>query len=285
MIRLAIPNKGRIVADIIRVLEKIGLEVPENGRKLYANTSNPNIQVVYARAADIPLYVESGAADLGITGEDMVCESKAKVKNMLRLNFGKCKIVVAAPRDSKINSPEDYPKGLRVATNLVNTARDYFKAQNADCEVVRLSGAIELAPYLGIADVILDQVSTGTTLAANNLSVVDTVAESSICLIANPGSAKEKENEIDELKVSLESVIIAEDKRYIMANVSGDETLNSVLAVMPSMESPTVLKLSKEGSYAVHSVVNAADLIQTIRKLKQAGAKDMLVMNMSRVVE
>ena len=285
MIRLAIPNKGRIVADIMRLLDRIGLEVPENGRKLYANTSNPNIQVVYARAADIPLYVESGAADLGITGEDMVCESKAKVNNLLRLNFGRCKIVLAAPRDSKIKSPADYPKGLRVATTLVNTARDYFEARKVGCRIVRLSGAIELAPYLGIADVILDQVSTGTTLAANNLSVVDTIADSSICLIANSKSIKEKENEVDELKVSLESVIIAESKRYIMANATSDETLDLVLSVMPSMESPTVLKLSKEGTYAVHSVVNAADLIQTLRKLKQAGAKDMLVMNMSRVVE
>ena len=285
MIRLAIPNKGRIVLEILRLLEKIGLEVPENGRKLYANTNNPNIQVVYARAADIPLYVESGAADLGLTGEDMVVESKAKVKNLLRLNFGKCKIVVAAPRDSKIKSSADYPNGLRVTTTLVNTARGYFEKKKVSCNIIRLSGAIELAPYLGIADVILDQVSTGTTLAANNLSIVDTISESRVCLVSNAKSFENKGNEIDELKISLESVIIAESKRYIMANATNEETLKRVLDVMPSMESPTVLKLSKEGTYAVHSVIDASSLMQTIRKLKQAGAKDMLVMNMSRVVE
>ncbi len=285
MIKIAIPNKGRVNADVTKLLDKIGLEIPQNGRKLYVNTNNPGIQIVYARAADIPFYVESGVADVGITGEDMVRESGAAVEKLLKLNFGSCNIVVAAPQNSRVKSSTNYSDGIRVATKLVNTARTYFAKKNIRANIIRLSGALELAPNIGIADVIIDQVSTGTTLAANNLQVVDTISKSEICLVANKRSLKEKEEEIDELKLAMESVITAEQKRYVMANVKSEEELKKVVKVMPCMESPTVLKLAKEGEYAVQSVVDSKDLITAIRKLKQAGARDILVMNMSRVVE
>ncbi len=285
MIKLAIPNKGRISEEILKLLEKIGLEIPENGRKLFVNTNNPNIQVVYARAADIPLYVESGAVDVGITGEDMIEESGAKVKKLLKLNFGKCKIVVASPKNSIIRSKKDYKGGMRIATKLTNIAKRYFNSQDLYCEIVRVAGAVELAPNLGIAELIVDQVSTGTTLEANNLQIVDVIQESSIYLIANEKSMLEKLDGVEELKLSIESISTAEVKRYVMANVASEEALKSVLKVMPAMESPTVIKLAKEGAYSIHSVVDSTSLIQTIRKLKQAGAKDILVMNMSKVVE
>ena len=285
MITLAIPNKGRMNGEIIRLLEKIGLDVPEGGRKLYANTNNPNIKIVYARAADIPLYVESGTADIGITGDDMVMESGTEVEKLLKLNFGACKIAVAAPNDSKVKTPADYYDGIRIATKLPNIAQNYFKSKSVNCKIIRISGATELAPYLGIADIIVDQVSTGTTLAANNLRMIDQISESYIFLIANRTSVKEKEAEIDELKLSFESIISAEGKRYIMANVKSKKALDQVILALPSLESPTVLSLAKEGEYAVHTVVDSMTLISTIRKIKQAGAKDILVMNMSRVVE
>ncbi len=285
MITLAIPNKGRMNGEILRLLDKIGLVVPEDGRKLYANTSNPNIKIVYARAADIPFYVQSGAADIGITGEDMISESEASVEKLLNLKFGVCKIAVAAPNNSKVKTSSDYFDGIRVATKLPNMAQLYFKSKSINCKIIRISGATELAPYLGIADIILDQVSTGTTLAANNLQIIDTLSTSSIFLIANSKSLKDKLVDIDELKISIEGVITAESKRYIMANVSGKETLDKVVKVMPAMDSPTVLKLAQEGKYSVHSVVDSNDLISAIRKIRSAGATDILVMNMSRVVE
>lgn len=285
MIRLAIPNKGRISQDILRLLERIGLDVPKNGRKLYANTNNPGIQIVYARSADIPLYVQSGAADVGITGDDMIDERKANVERLLKLNFGACDIVVAAQNDSNIRTPSDYKGGIRVATKLVNIAKEYFTGRNIYCEVVPVAGATELAPYLGISDLIVDQVSTGTTLMENNLRIVDVIQKSNQYLIANPDSLAKKSDEVEALRISIESVITAEIKRYVMANVNGEKALELVLKTMPSMESPTVLKLAKEGSYSVHSVVNSDALIETLSKLKKAGAKDILVMNMSKVVE
>lgn len=285
MIRLAIPNKGRISGEILRLLEKIGLDIAENGRKLYVNTNNPNIQIVYARAADIPIYVQSGAADVGITGEDMIAESNAKVAKLVKLNFGNCKIVVAAPADSAIRSPKDYVGGMRVATKLANIAKNYFNSKNLYCEIVRISGATELAPYLGISDLIIDQVSTGTTLAANNLKIIDVIQESSIYLVANEKRIKEMPNELEELKLSLESVLNAESKRYVMVNVLGKKQLEQVVSVMPSMESPTVLKLAKPDEYAIQSVVDSSELMVLVRKIKNAGGRDILVMNMSRVVD
>ncbi len=285
MIKIAIPSKGRISIGVKKLLERIGLDIPENGRKLYVSTDNPEIQLMYARAADIPRYVESGAADIGVTGEDMVWESEAEVKKLLKLNFGSCKISVAVPVDSRIKSSKDYKSGMKVATKLANITKKHFSKMGLKCEIVPLAGATELAPQLGIADMIVDQVSTGNTLGENNLRVVEDIAESSQYLIANKKSLKEKEEEIDTIKVSMESVITAEVKRYIMANVGAEEDLKKVIKVIPSMESPTVLKLAKEGAYSVHSVVDRSELIKTIRELKKAGAKDILVMNMSRVVD
>lgn len=285
MIKLAIPNKGRISLEIGKLLGKIGLEIPENGRKLYVSTNNPGIQLIYARAADIPRYVESGAADVGISGEDMIWESGAKVRKLFKLNFGGCRICVAAPKNSGIKSPADYKEGMKVATKLVNIAGKHFREKGVKCSIIPVAGATELAPNLGVADLIVDQVSTGATLAENNLRVVETISESSLCLMGNEKSVEEKEEEVDSFKVSIESVITAESKRYVMANVTGEETLKRVVKVMPAMDSPTVLKLAKEGSYSVHSVVEKGELIDAIRKLKKAGAKDVLVMNVSRVVD
>jgi ATP phosphoribosyltransferase len=285
MIRLAIPNKGRMNTEVLKLLEKIGLDIPENGRKLYTHTNNPNIHVVYARAADIPLYVQAGAADIGITGEDMIQESEAKVEKLLPLRFGRCQIVVATPQNSEIQNSEGYMSNLRVATKLPGIAKKYFKSMGVRCKIIRISGAIELAPYLKIADVIVDQVSTGTTLAMNNLRIVDTIFESKIYLIANKKVKTEKKVEMDELKIAIESVITAETKRYVIANVKGKEILERVIKVLPTMESPTVLPLAKPGEYAIQSVVDSVQLIPTMRKLKQAGAKDILIMNMARVVE
>lgn len=284
MIKLAIPNKGRICPEIIKLLEKIGLEIPENGRKLYTNTNNPNIQIIYARAADIPIYVQSGAADIGISGEDMISESNADIKILFKLNFGKCRVGVAAPISSKLQSTKDYTDGIRVATKLPNITEAYFARLGVKCKIVRVAGATELAPYLGIADVIVDQISTGTTLAQNNLVVIDNILESSQCMMANKKSLLGKQDEINSIALSIESVTTAETKRYVMANVPNKETLDQVIKVMPAMDSPTVISLAN-GGFSVHSVIDSKELIQAIGKLKNAGAKDILVMNMSRVVE
>jgi len=272
MISIAIPNKGRLYKKTLELMEKAGIKIPENGRKLSVRTNIEGIKVIFARALDIPWYIESGAADLGITGEDMVAESEANVEKLLDLKFGKCKIVLASKNG-------DMNKEKRIATRLPNIAKKYFPKS----KIIVLDGSCELAPGLGISDAIIDQVSTGDTLKANNLKIDKILFESSVYLIGNKKSIENEEG-IEELKLALEGVITSEEKRYIMLNVTSEEYLKRVVKVMPCMESPTVLKLAKEGCYSVHSVIDVKDLMPTLRKLKKAGGKDILVLNMSRVI-
>lgn len=282
--RMAIPSKGRLCEPTIELLERAGIRVVDtNGRKLYGKTNCEKISVLFARAQDIPKYVESGAADAGITGFDMIREKNADVELVAKLSMGRCKVVLAVPEKSRVETP-DQLRGCRIATALVNVTKKYLQEKGISAEVVELLGAVELAPYLGIADGIVDQVTTGTSLAVNNLRVVDTLFESTACFIANRKSLASMREEIEEVKFSFEGLVTAEEKRYVMANVTSDETLKRVIAVMPAMESPTVLKLAKEGEYAVHSVVDERDLMSTVRKLKNAGAKDILVFGMGRVI-
>ena len=282
MIKIAIPNKGRLSEPVKELLEKAGIRIVENGRKLSAPTSNKNIEVMFTRAADIPWYVSSGAANVGITGEDMIRESGVDVSRVFKLKLGSCRIGLAVPNDSKIKSRDDLYDGIRIATKLSKITEDFLNDVGIKGKIIRMEGAIELAPNLGMADAILDQVSTGRTLAENGLRLVDTIFESTTYLISN--KEVEKKNEIEELKLAFESISTAEEKRYIMANVTSEEELEKVVKVMPCMESPTVLKLAKEGEYCVHSVIDEGILLETLRKLKEAGAEDILVMNMSRVL-
>ncbi len=268
-IRLAIPNKGRLYQKTLELLERAGIRVPENGRKLYVRTNIEDIVVIFARAQDIPWYVATGAADIGISGEDMMRESGATVERLLKLNFGSCTIALASKDGKK----------ARIATKLPNIARSAFP----DSVIVPMSGACELAPQLGIADAIVDQVSSGDTLKANNLKIDQVLFESNIYLIGNARSMKDKR--VEELTLGFEGVLTAEEKRYIMFNVTSKRDLAEAVKVTPAMESPTVLKLAKKGAYSIHSVIDVAELMPALLRIKKAGGKDILVLDMSRVVD
>ena len=268
MIKIAMPNKGRLYQKTIELLERAGIKVPENGRKLYVRTNIEELSVIFARAQDIPWYVASEAADVGITGEDMIRESGAEVEKLLKLNFGSCTIALAS----------ESGKRNRIATKLPNIARKLFP----DSTIISMGGSCEVAPKLGIADAIVDQVSSGDTLTANNLRIDQVLFESFVYLIGNKKSIQKKE--VEELKLGFQGVLTAEEKRYIMFNVTSDQDLEAAVKVTPAMESPTVLKLAKAGCYSIHSVVDVKELMPALRKIKQAGGKDILVLDMSRVL-
>ncbi len=286
MIRFAIPNKGRMCEPAIRMLEEAGIKLlnGEGGeRKLFARTSNPNVQVIFVRAQDIPEYVEAGAADAGITGYDLVVETGARVELIEKLNFGGCSVALAVPENSGAKSVRAL-RGKRIATSLPGITRAFFRKEKIPVKIVRISGAAEITPYLGIAEAIVDNVSTGTTLALNNLRVLETLLESSACFIANKKIAREKREVVGEIALSFRGMMNAGGKKYVMANVGSDEALEKVVRVMPCMESPTVLRLAKKEEYAVHAVVEESELARAIMRMKEAGAKDILVLAMERVV-
>lgn len=284
IVRLAIPNKGRIAAPIMDLVEKSGLHLPEIGeRRLITKTLDPHVEILFARPIDIPEYVATGAADIGITGHDMVVERESDVEEILDLQSGKAKLVLAVHEDSAITSVRQLA-GKKVATEFPVITRTYFANHNVKVNIVLVGGACEATPHLGIADAIVDLSSSGTTLKINRLRIIDEVTETSTYLIANKESLRTKKEKIDEIHLALESVIRARGQCYLMMNVKRS-SLDAVKRVLPGLSGPTVMDVaSSENLVAVHAVVNEERVYSLINALKRAGAKDILVMSIQRMI-
>ncbi|ELZ95132.1 ATP phosphoribosyltransferase [Haloferax mucosum ATCC BAA-1512] len=280
--RIAVPNKGRLHEPTIELLERAGLHL-DNGaeRKLYAGTVDPDVTVLFARAADIPEYVRDGAAEVGITGLDQVRESGHRLAELLDLEYGNCRLVLAAPEDGDIDSPQDV-SGKIVATEFPHIARSYFDRHGIDAEVVEVTGATELTPHVEMADAIIDITSTGTTLRVNRLAIVDEVLSSSVRLFARPEVVDDPK--VAQLVMALESVRSAEDKRYLMMNAPRDK-LDEVKEVIPGLGGPTVMDVAGDETVAVHAVVNEQDVFEVVSDLKNVGASGILVTEIERLVE
>ncbi|HIH35816.1 MAG TPA: ATP phosphoribosyltransferase [Methanosphaera sp.] len=285
-VRIALPSKGRISGPAVEILEKAGIGLTDNSnRKLFSHTFDPEITVMFTRAADIPEYVKDGAADIGITGYDLVKENGADVEVLEDLNFGHTRLVIAAPESSDFKTAEDLKRVTTVATEFPNLTKEYFEEKNISARIFSLSGATEVAPLIGVADVISDLTSTGTTLKMNHLHEIDTILESSVVLIANKDSIKDNYEKIEAIKTGIIGVIQAEGKKLIMANVK-KEDLQSVQEAMPGMSGPTVSEIyGNENMVAVHSVISEKEVFETINKLRILGAKDVLVVPIERILE
>ncbi len=283
--RIAVPNKGRLHQPTIDLIERAGLHL-ENGadRKLYASTVDPDVTVVFARAADIPDYVADGAADLGVTGLDQMKEAGVEnVVDLLDLEFGRCRLVLAAPEDGEIETLYDLD-GRTVATEFPTVTRRFFEERGIDPTIVEVSGATELTPHVEMADAIVDITSTGTTLRMNRLTVIDEVLSSSVRLFARQDIVDEPK--VEELRTALASVIAANGKRYLMMNVPADR-LDEVKDVIPGLGGPTVMDIANgsDGKVAVHAVVDERDVFETINDVKKRGASGILVTEIERLVE
>jgi len=281
--RIAVPNKGRLHDPTLELLDRAGIGV-ENGadRQLYADTVDPDITVLYARAADVPEYVADGAADVGITGYDQVRESAVEgVAELLDLDFGKCRLVLAAPEDGDITDPADL-EGKTVATEFPTVTRAYFDGRGVDPEIVEVTGATELTPHVEMADAIVDITSTGTTLRVNRLAVVDEVLASSVRLFAREDVRDDPK--VRQVETALRSVLDAAGKRYLMLNAPEDR-LDDVKAVLPGLGGPTVLDVDEPGTVAVHAVVEERDVFEAVNDLKDVGASGILVTEIERLVE
>jgi ATP phosphoribosyltransferase len=290
---VAVPNKGRLHEPTLELLERAGLHVEDGSdRKLYADTVDPEVQVLFARAADIPAYVADGAAAVGITGLDQVREHGADLADLLDLEFGRCRLVLAAPEDGPVRETADLEGGT-VATEFPNVTRTFFEGTDVAPDIVEVSGATELTPHVDMADAIVDITSTGTTLRMNRLAVVEEVLASSVRLFAHPERADDEK--VRQLETALGSVLAAEDKRYLMMNVPAGR-LDTVEEVIPGMGGPTVMDVEGRASeddegadggdaVAVHVVVDEREVFETITRLKEAGASDILVTEIERLVE
>lgn len=284
-IKIAIPSKGRISEPSINILEKAGLGlIDKNNRKLISKTFNDDIEVMFARASDIPEFVNDGVADMGITGVDLIQESESDVEELLDLRFGQTKLVLAAPEDSDINCVEDITYDMKVATEFPVLTKKYLNEKGLDLKIVKLSGSTEAAPFIGIADMITDLTSTGTTLKMNHLEIIDTILESTIKLIANHKSLEEKRELIESVSTSIKGVLDADRKKLIMMNVYSDD-LDKVKDVMPSMGGLTISEvLSDKKTVAVQAVIDEKEVFELVNDLRNAGAHDILVVPIERII-
>ena len=286
MIRIALPNKGRLAEEARELFTDAGLEIRAAGPRALTASLGGEFQALFVRAQDIPEFVADGAADAGVTGFDLVRESGRTLDELADLQFGRCRLAVAARDESGIVTLDDIGDGARVATVFPRITERFFRERAQRIEVVPVSGAAEIAPHIGIADVIVDLVSTGSTLRVNGLREIATVLQSSSRLIASPSlrSDPARARSLDELVAALGSVIAARGKLYVMANVPRAR-LDEVKRVVPGLNGPTIIDIMNGGAFvAVHAVVGAATIYRTIADLKALGAEGILVTRIERLM-
>jgi len=281
-LRLAVPNKGRLVEPTLRLLHDAGLVFDEHDRSLVAMVQNYELDILFVRTNDIIEFVGDGVADLGVTGDDLISEAGAELPRVRSLGYGRCRLAAAVPNDSPHRTVGDLA-GLRVATAHPNTARRFFAEQRIPVEIIPISGAVEVAPRLGLAEAIVDLVSTGSTLVMNGLRQVGDVLSSEAVLVANPAAQRGRAAELAAIDTMLGAVIAARDRKYLMMNAPA-ATLAEIQGLLPALESPTVIPLAHAGMIAIHSVVGADDVWGLLPRLKAAGASGILVLPIEKIV-
>jgi ATP phosphoribosyltransferase len=286
-IRIAIPTKGRMKQPSIDLLKAAGIKLrATDERSLFIKTNNPLIDVLSVRTEDIPEFVEGGAADMGITGMDMVEEKGASVGTLLPLGYGQCSLVLAAPEKMGLKSAAELKDGVIIATKFEGVTKNYLRKLGKKAEIRYLSGSVEIAPIIGLADVVVDLTSTGTTLKSHGLEIVDTILDSQAVLIANKESIKDADKSalIKEMVLGMKSVVSAEKKKYLMVNLP-ESALPELEKINKGALSPTITKLDKGGWIAVQMVVCEKDVLELIKKLKTIGGRDIVVLPIERLVE
>jgi ATP phosphoribosyltransferase len=278
---VAVPAKGRMAEPALRLCADAGLSFEATERSLLVPCANAPVDLLLVRPSDIPEYVQDGVVDVGITGANLVAEAEADVETLAELGFARCTLEVAVPVDAPLRAVEDVG-GLRVATAYPVSTRALLAARGVDAELVPVSGSVEAAPRLGLADAIVDLVSTGTTMDANGLRRVGVLLESQAVLVGRPGAAAGQEL-VERLQLMLGGVVAARRRRYVMMNATVD-ALPGIRAVLPSMGAPSVLPLADDGQIAVHAAVDVAEIWTVLPALKAAGASSILVLPVERLV-
>ena len=282
MIRIAIQSKGRLNEESLSLLQDIGIDVDTPKRKLVSRSQNFPIEALYLRDDDIPGVVAGGTATFGIVGLNEVQERGADVDIAARLGFGGCRLSLAVPKAQVYDGPAWF-QGRKIATSYPNILRKYLSENGIDAKIEVITGSVEIAPAIGIADAIFDIVSSGSTLIANGLKEVETVMESEAVLIARKGLTAEEQELLDDLLFRIGTQTVSKGKKYLLMNLPRT-ALDQALQILPAMRSPTVMPLATEDWCSLHSVVNASELWTKVRQLKAIGAEGILVMDIDKII-
>jgi len=281
-LKIAIQKKGRLSDNSLKMLEECGIKFTNGTGKLKNDARNFPLEVLFLRDDDIPYYVERQVADIGIVGENVVLEHSRNIEIIKQLNFGNCRLSLAIPREESYNSLSWF-NGKRVATSYPNILGNYFKENNISAEVEVISGSVEIAPGIGLADGICDIVSTGSTLLSNGLKEVETVMRSQAVMIAAKGLDSERQEVLERLLFRIMSVINASGNKYILLNAP-DSAIEKICSILPGMKSPTILPLAIKGWNSIHSVIREDEFWEMISKLKKAGAEGILVIPIEKMI-
>ena len=282
-LKIAIQKNGRLSEDSLKVLEHMGLDLETYGRRLFATCRNFPVEVLFCRDDDIPGYVESGVADLGIVGQNIVRETGAELVELSKPGFGYCRLTAAVPKKSDITTLAEL-EGKSIATSFPRLTKELFAARNVNVKVIEITGAVEIAPALGVADAILDITSTGSTMMLNDLKPIDVLMETEAVIVSgkrelNPA----KQRLVQQMLTRLEGVLAAKNSKYILMNAPA-ASLEDIRKVCPGLNAPTVMNLARDGWIAIHAVIEEAQFWEVFPELKTLGAEGILVMPIEKII-
>ena len=281
-LKIALQKNGRLSEKSIKLLEECGIKFPNGGGKLITESTNFPLEILFLRDDDIPQYVEQNVADIGIIGENVLYESQKSINLIEKLGFSACRLSLAIPKDMDYQSL-DFFNNKRVATSYPNILSDFFKDKNLNTTIEIISGSVEIAPGIGLSEGICDIVSSGSTLLSNGLKEVEKVLESQAVLVSSPNLDDEKKQILEKLLFRIRSVRSAKENRYILLNAP-DHKLDKIIAILPGINSPTILPLAKKGWSSLHSVISEEKFWEVIDELKTVGAEGILVIPIEKMI-
>jgi ATP phosphoribosyltransferase len=282
LLRIAIQKSGRLQEGSLALLRESGLSFSNGKDQLKTQARNFPVEVLFLRDDDIPQYVEDKVADIGLVGENIVAEKQKKNKIVKRLDFAKCRLSIAVPRAENYEGIESL-NGKNIATSYPNIVKAFLASKNINAGIHEISGSVEIAPGIGLADAIFDIVSTGSTLLSNGLKEVETVMQSEAVIIANPDLNPEKQQILEKLLFRIEAVKKAKNNKYILMNCP-NSAIDKITSVIPGMKSPTIVPLAREGWSSLHSVVDENDFWEKIDLLRECGAEGILVIPIEKMI-
>ena len=282
ILKIAVQKKGRLNDESIELLKKCGVKFNNGKDQLKVASHNFPAELLFLRNSDIPNYVKDGVADIAIIGENTVIEKGQKLDIVERLGFSKCKLSLAVPKDTEYSGIEFF-EGKKIATSYPVTLQQYLDKHKINTEIHIISGSVEIAPNIGLADGICDLVSSGSTLFKNGLKECEEIIRSEACIVATPGLSGEKKTILDKLMFRINAVQTAKRSKYVLLNAPNDK-LDAIIKALPGMKSPTVLPLAKEGWSSVHSVIKEGDFWNAIDNLKENGAEGILIVPIEKMV-
>ena len=282
MLRIAVQSKGRLYEDTMALLKETGIKINNARRTLLVQSGNFPLEVLYMRDDDIPEFVASGIADIGIVGENEFVERGKDASIAKRLGFSKCRLSLAIPEEANYQGLEWF-NGKKIATSYPNILRKFAQEHNLDIDIHVIQGSVEIAPGIGLSDCIFDIVSSGSTLVSNKLREVEVVMKSEALLICNKELTPEKQATLDEFLFRIQSVLVADNKKYVLMNAP-TEKVGEICKILPGIKSPTILPLATEGWTSIHAVIDQNHFWEIVGQLKEVGAEGILVLPIEKMI-